>query len=249
METSPNLPAGIHYLAQAMACVFRDQERYIGDPAYADIPLDKLLSPAYLNQIAQNIGAENSSAANSPYLSGSTTNFITADRFGNVVVVTQTINYFWGAGVAVPGRGYILNNQIADFTPNSESANAPAANKIPLSNMAPTMVFRDGRIALAIGSPGARRIVTALAQVLLRYLEGSKDLDDAVHWPRFHFEGKTLHVESNLPFIPELEELGYQIEVHSPLDLFFGGVTCLSWMGASPEGIFDPRRDGDIFLE
>ncbi len=248
-ENSPDLLLGLDYLAQAMGYVFRDQDRYMGDPAFVDIPLNRLLSADYLDQIAKDIAAGKSQTADSHYLSGSTTNFITADRFGTVVVVTQTINYFFGAGIAIPGRGFILNNQVADFTPSPESPNAPAASKIPLSNMAPTMVVKDGEIVMAIGSPGARRIVTALAQVLLHYLGGKKSLDAAVHWPRFHCEGETLHAEGDLPFISELEGLGYQVKVHNPMDLFFGGVTCLSWRDGSPTGIFDRRRDGDVFLE
>lgn len=248
-DGSPVSLAGIDYLARAMGYVFRDQDRYLGDPAQADIPLARLLSPAYLGDVAREAAAGSPLATDSRYLSGSTTNFITADRFGNVVVVTQTINYFFGAGLAVPGRGFILNNQVADFSPAGGSPNAVAGGKTPLSNMAPTLVIGDGKIALAIGSPGARRIVTALAQVLLHALAGKKSIAAAVDWPRFHFEGETLVVEENLPFSSKLEGLGYRVKVHKPLDLFFGGVTCLSWLDGTPQGIFDRRRDGDLFLE
>lgn len=241
--------SGIHYLAQAMGYVFRDQDLYMGDPAHVDMPLDKLISPEYLGSIAEKISSGNSQGTSSRYMSGSTTNFITADKYGNVVVVTQTINYFFGAGVAVPGRGIILNNQVADFTPDPVSPNAPAANKVPLSNMAPTIVTRDGRVALAIGTPGARRIVTAMGQVLLHYLDGGKSLNDAVHSPRLHTEGGTLHIEGDLASAPELEELGYQVKVHDSLDLFFGGVTGLTWQEGQPVGVFDRRRDGDAFLD
>lgn len=250
IEVSLDQPDGIHYLAQAMGYVFRDQDQYMGDPAHVDMPLDKLLSPQYLGDIAEKIVTGNSQKASSRYLSGSTTNFITADKYGNVVVVTQTINYFFGAGVAVPGRGIILNNQVADFTPDPNSPNAPAPNKTPLSNMAPTIVTRDGRIVLAIGSPGARRIVTALGQVLLHYLDSDKSLNDAVHSPRLHTEGGTLHIEGDLGHASELEKLGYQVKVHDPLNLFFGGVTCLAWQeDGPPQGVFDRRRDGDAFLD
>jgi gamma-glutamyltranspeptidase/glutathione hydrolase len=122
---------------------------------------------------------------------------VTADREGNVVVVTQTINHFFGAGVGVPGRGVILNNQVADFTPDPESPNAPAPGKTPLSNMAPTIVVRDGQIVVALGSPGAKRIVTALGQVLLMYLEGGLNFSEAVNFPRFHSLGGPIHIEGD----------------------------------------------------
>lgn len=242
-------PAGIDFLARAMGYVFRDQDLRMGDPAHVQVPLDELLSPRYLGKIAKQIAAGHHLDRTSHQLRGSTTNFVTADRYGNVVVVTQTINLFFGAGIVVPGRGFILNNQVADFTPDPNSPNAPAPNKTPLSNMAPTMVLKDGQLAFALGSPGARRIVTALAQVLLHYLEGGKSLNTAVQFPRFHSEGATLHIEGDLASASELEELGHQVQVHGPLDLFFGGVTGLAWEEGKPMGVFDRRRDGDVFLE
>lgn len=241
--------SGIHYLARAMGYVFRDQDLYMGDPAHVHIPLEKLLSPQYLGSISEEIVTGHSQAASSRYMSGSTTNFITADKEGNVVVVTQTINHFFGAGVAVPGRGIILNNQVADFTPDSDSPNAPGPNKTPLSNMAPTMIIKDGQIALAIGSPGARRIVTALGQVLLHYLEERKSLNEAVQSPRLHTEGDVLRIERDLVPATDLEKLGYQVKVHAPMDLFFGGVTALAWENGQPVGVFDRRRDGDVFMD
>ena len=241
--------SGIDYLARAMGYVFRDQDLYMGDPAHVDIPMDKLLSPDYLGKIAAEISAGQSQAAANRYQSGSTTNFVTADKEGNVVVVTQTINYFFGAGVAVPGRGIILNNQVADFTPDPDSPNAPASGKTPLSNMAPTMVVRDGQIVLALGSPGAKRIVTALGQVLLMYLEGGLNFSDAVHHPRFHSEGAAIRIEGDESIKADLEKLGHQVKLHKNLDLFFGGVTGLAWEEGIPMGVFDRRRDGDVFLD
>lgn len=241
--------AGIDFLAKAMGYVFRDQDFFLGDPAHVQIPLAELLSPQYLRAIAEEIGAGNSPDRTSHPLRGSTTNFVTADKHGNVVVVTQTINLFFGAGVAVPGRGFILNNQVADFTPDPDSPNAAGPHKTPLSNMAPTMVVKDGQVVLAIGSPGARRIVTALAQVLLHYLVGGKSLDAAVQTPRFHTEGAALHIEADLISASELEKLGHQVKVHGPLDLFFGGVTGLAWEKGKPMGVFDRRRDGAVYLE
>lgn len=240
---------GIDYLARAMGYVFRDQDQYMGDPDHVNIPLEKLLSSEYLRQIAQEIAAGHSQAALNHYQSASTTNFVTADREGNVVVVTQTINYFFGSGVTVPGRGIMLNNQVADFCPDPGSPNAPAPGKTPLSNMAPTMVIKDGRVVMALGSPGAKRIVTALAQVLLKYLDGGLSFSEAVNSPRFHSEGATLHIEGDDALKEQLEELGHQVKLHSPLDLFFGGVTGIAWEEGGPVGVYDPRRDGDAFLD
>lgn len=240
--------AGIDYLAKAMGYVFRDQDLYMGDPAHVDIPLDTILSTEYLRQIAQEISAGQTEVAASRYLSGSTTNFVTADQEGNVVVVTQTINYFFGAGVAVPGRGIILNNEGADFTP-APSPNAPGPNKTPLSNMAPTIVTKDGKIVMALGSPGAKRIVTALGQVLLKYLAGGQSFDDAVHSPRIHSEGTTLHIEGDEALQKDLEQLGHRVKLRKELDLFFGGVTGLAWEKGIPIGVADRRRDGAVYLE
>jgi len=240
--------SGIDYLARAMTYVFRDQDQYMGDPDHVQIPLDMLLGRNYLSSIAREVAQGRSAAGQKDHGSASTTNFVTADKEGNVVVVTQTINHFFGAGVAVPGRGIILNNQIADFSPASGSPNAPAPGKTPLSNMAPTIVVRDGRIVLALGSPGAKRIVTALGQVLLMYLEGGLNFREAVQFPRVHTEGGYLHMEGDT-LKKRLEQLGHQVKPHKELDLYFGGVTGIAWEKDGPVGAFDPRRDGDLFLE
>jgi gamma-glutamyltranspeptidase/glutathione hydrolase len=200
-----NSAAGLHRLAEAMAVVFRDRNRWLGDPVDASIPSDRLLSDAYLERERQAIDprrhrlAAELASPSAPPEGSNTTHLSVADREGGMASLTTTLNLPYGNGVMVPGAGFLLNNEMDDFTLKPGSANAfglvqGAANRLapgrrPLSSMTPTLVFRpDGTPWLATGSPGGSRIITAVAQVLLWRMVGGLNLSGAVNAPRLHHQ-------------------------------------------------------------
>jgi gamma-glutamyltranspeptidase/glutathione hydrolase len=228
----------LHRYLDASTLAFADRNRWVGDPAYSDIPLRGLLSQRYADSRAclldpsralptpQPPGdprhpAEDCDASGAtapePREGLSTTHLTTADRWGNVVAYTLTIEQTGGSGITVPGRGFILNNELTDFdfvpiTPGVPDPNLPAPGKRPRSSMAPTLVFADGRPLLAVGSPGGATIITTVLQVLLGRLDRGMTLADAVAAPRASARNGTTQAEPAFLGAPEaaaLRELGH----------------------------------------
>jgi gamma-glutamyltranspeptidase/glutathione hydrolase len=198
-----------HYL-EASRLAFADRNRWVGDPAYVDVPLRGLLSQRFADERRCLIGDR---ANPSPVPPGdpfppfgpgcpeggvavaggaegpSTTHLSVADRWGNVVSYTLTIEQTGGSGMVVPGYGFLLNNELTDFNPEPLFAgvpdpNLPAPGKRPRSSMSPTIVFRDGRPVLAVGSPGGATIITTVLQILVEHLDLGRSLPDAIAAPR-----------------------------------------------------------------
>jgi gamma-glutamyltranspeptidase/glutathione hydrolase len=199
----------LHRYLEASALAFADRNRYVGDPDFVDVPLEELLSQEFADERACLIGPmaavkpvapgspDGSYAPCAPASAGSggsaeetsTTHLTTWDRRGNVVAYTLTIEQTGGSGIVVPGRGFLLNNELTDFnfTPTQGTApdpNLPAPGKRPRSSMSPTIVLDDGRPVLALGSPGGSMIITTVLQTLLNRLDFGYTLPDAVAAPR-----------------------------------------------------------------
>ncbi|GEK21083.1 gamma-glutamyltransferase [Cellulomonas xylanilytica] len=195
----------LHHYLEASALAFADRNRYVGDPAFVDVPLEQLLSDGFAKERACLIDPE--AALPKPVAPGvpdgvydaecpiastgtegsdgqSTTHLTTADRWGNVVSYTLTIESLGGNGIVVPGRGFLLNNELTDFnftdTQGGVDPNLPGPGKRPRSSMAPTIILEDGRPFLALGSPGGSTIITTVLQVLVNRLELEMELPDAV---------------------------------------------------------------------
>ncbi|MFM7514868.1 MAG: gamma-glutamyltransferase, partial [Cyanobium sp.] len=199
-----NSAAGIHALVEAMNLAYRDRNQWLGDPDQVAIPLERLLSAGYASELRRQLDLNRHRPAaalappGAPRREGpNTTHLSVADRQGGLVALTTTLNFAYGNGISVPGAGFLLNNEMDDFTaapgrPNAfqlvqGEANAIAPGRRPLSSMAPTLVFReDGRPWLAIGSPGGSRIITTVTQVLLQRLVWGANLATAVAAPRIH---------------------------------------------------------------
>ncbi|MFC4565610.1 gamma-glutamyltransferase [Nocardiopsis mangrovi] len=200
---------GRHVMLEAAKLAFADRNAYVGDPAYADVPLDTLLSDDYAAQRACHIDLEEAGAA--PVAPGdvaggdgcaaggppagagregpSTTHLVTADRWGGVVSYTMSIEQTGGSGITVPGRGFLLNNELTDFEfevaeSGAGAANLPAPGKRPRSSMAPTIVLRDGEPYLAMGSPGGATIITTVLQLLVDRVDRGLTLPEAMAEPR-----------------------------------------------------------------
>jgi len=196
----------LHLFLEASRLAFADRNAYIADPSFFDVPVRGLLSTGFAAQraalVPQTRAGTSPAAPGNPYAfqpgngtgaqasatvarSGSTTHLVTADRAGNVVSYTFTIESTGGNGIVVPGHGFLLNNELTDFNYDSTThPNRPEGRKRPRSSMSPTIVLRDGRPFLAVGSPGGATIITTVAQVLLERLDLGRSLPAAVAAPR-----------------------------------------------------------------
>ncbi len=197
--------ASLHPMVEAMNLVYRDRNRWLGDPDQVTMPLRRLLSRPYAAELRRQIdpsrhrpAAELDPGLSPPHSAGTnTTHLSVADRQGGLVATTTTLNFAYGNGISVPGAGFLLNNEMDDFaaapgSPNAYGlvqgeANAIAPGRRPLSSMSPTLVFHpDGRPWLATGTPGGSRIPTTVLQVLLNRLVHGHNLATAVASPRVH---------------------------------------------------------------
>jgi len=203
-RTGLNSAASLHPMVEAMNLAYRDRNRLLGDPDQVAMPLDRLLSRGYADQQRQRLRpdrhrpAAELEAEASPLGGGTNTTHISVvDRDGGLVATTTTLNTAYGNGISVPGAGFLLNNEMDDFTAKPGAANAYglrqgeqnaiAPGKRPLSSMTPTLVFTAaGEPLLATGSPGGSRIITTVLQVLLNRLVHGLNLASAVAAPRIH---------------------------------------------------------------
>lgn len=241
--------------------VYADRAFYLGDPAFVQIPVQELLSDVYL---AQRLASYTQKPLPSIAISHGklpvpeseqTTHYCIADRFGNVVNITTTLNSPYGSCLLVNGAGFLLNNEMDDFSakpgvPNQfglvgNTANAVAPGKRMLSSMTPTIVEKNGKVVLAVGTPGGATIITSVFQVCLDVAVFGLPLYDAVQMPRFHHQWlpDKIWVEEGR-FHPDtlaiLEKMGYTVQQRSPI----GRVEAISWLpGAMMEGVADERGD------
>ena len=196
--------AAVHVMTEAMRHAYRDRNTYLGDPAFIDNPTARLLSAPYAESIRAQIqpGRATPSAA-LPGLAAAdehatTTHYSVVDRLGNAVSVTYTINESFGAKVIAGNTGFLLNDEMDDFTAKpgvanvfglvQGNANAVAAGKRPLSSMTPTLVFKDGKPVLVVGTPGGSRIITTVMEVIVNFIDHGMTLQEAVDAPRIHHQ-------------------------------------------------------------
>ena len=229
--------ASAHMMAEAMRLAFFDRNHLLGDPAFVDNPTDRLLSKDYAASLRAQItdkatpsatlGGAMAPASEQPQ----TTHYSVMDRTGNAVAVTYTINGNFGAGVVAGGTGFLLNDEIDDFTikpgaPNlfgliQGKANAIAPGKRPLSSMAPTIVLKDGQVRLVVGSPGGSRIITIVLQAILNVIDHGMTPQQAVDAPRLHLQWlpDILYAEPGAltaETAAALTVMGYRIEEQRP---------------------------------
>ena len=190
--------ATIHLMAEAMQLVFADRNRYLADPEFQEIPFDRLLSEFHakelMNQILPNtVMPELASPALAE--SDSTSHITTADREGNIVSATQTVNHIFGSKVVVPGTGVLLDNTMANFDPHPNLANSVEPYKRVASSMAPVIVYRGDRPAFALGLPGGIRIWTSVAQAIVNIIDHGMTPQEAVEAPRMFTQGQEVELE------------------------------------------------------
>ncbi len=192
----------IHYLAEAMKIAFADREAASGDPAYVNVPVERLTSKAYAEERRRAIdpGRAQAWGAGVAQLEGAhTTHMTAADAFGNVVATTQTINNLFGAKILIPGLGTIPNNYMNLYDPRPGHALSLAPGKRVTTSMSPMMALRDGRLRYALGLPGGKRIFPSAMQALVNLIDHGMTLQEAVEAPRVWTEGNALEIESAVP--------------------------------------------------
>ncbi|MFH1679531.1 MAG: gamma-glutamyltransferase [Candidatus Eisenbacteria bacterium] len=199
-----NSPAYVHLLVEAMKHAFADRAEWPGDPAFVEVPVERLLSGGYLDeraasvQRARALGPDAYGTKAPPPDDRGTSHFGAVDRFGNAAAGTESINYSFGSLVAVPEYGFVLNNTMDDFLTRRGTANLfgllqsernlPAPGKIPLSSMSPTIVLDDEGVLAVAGGSGGPRIISGTAEVLLGVVLFDQDAEEAVAAPRFHHQ-------------------------------------------------------------
>lgn len=248
-----NRPDVLQLWTEVIRRVFADRAKYMGDPAVVKVPLDGLLSKEYAKERAKDIDLNKASSeitAGDPsaYEGAHTTHLSVIDKEGNMVALTQTIECFFGSGVVVPGLGFLLNDEMDDFDVEPGRANSPGPGKKPLSSMSPTLVLKDGKPFLSVGSPGGPRIITAVAQVLSNVIDHGMSIQEAIEAARIHADNESVYVESRIPeqVRQALEAKGQKVTVRKDYDLYFGGAQGVLFDAAKDEfhGGADPRRDG-----
>lgn len=194
--------ASVHYMAEAMRHAYMDRNTFLGDPQFVNNPLDRLLSKSYAAAIREKISADKATPSadvqpgSAPHEKPETTHYSIVDKDGNAVSTTYTVNGLFGAVVIAPGTGFFLNDEMDDFTVKvgeqnlfglmQGETNAIAPGKRPLSSMAPTLVTKDGKTFMVLGSPGGSRIITITLETALNVIDYGMQPQEAVDAPRIH---------------------------------------------------------------
>lgn len=255
--------SALHYEAEVMRRFYADRAQYLGDPDFVKNPIAGLLDPAYIASRRASIDPAHATPSNvvgpgkpAGAESSETTHFDVVDEQGNAVSVTFTLNGGYGNGITVPGLGFLLNNEMDDFTsklgaPNlfglvQGAANAIAPGKRPLSSMAPTIVLRDDKLFAVLGGPGGSRIPSAILQAFVDVVDFGMNPQDAVDAPRIHHQWMPDRITMEKGISPDtieaLKARGHDARYEA------GPVTAEVEMilidGGWLQGAGDPRRSG-----
>lgn len=249
----------VHLFAETFKLAFADRAKYMADTNFVTVPLGGLTSQAYADKRAQdidlNVAMEQAAPDDpSPYEHTDTTHFSVADVDGNCVAITKTINYYFGSGVMVDGYGFMMNNQMDDFSTDPESVNKIEPGKKPLSSMSPTVVLKpDGSPFLVLGTPGGSRIFSGVAEVISRVIDSKMDLHTAISVPKIWNCSNKNNLQYEEPLkgyeqyaltdetVAKLTEMG-----HGELKTTRSGAfQCIMFMDdGTLYGTADPRQDG-----
>ncbi len=250
----------VHLLAEAARLAYADRSRHLGDPDYFDVPVDWLTGKEYARHLASTIDMKKARPSSdvAPGIapapeSPDTTHYSVMDASGMIVATTTTLNFSFGSGIAVPGAGFLLNNEMDDFAakpgvPNAYGllggeANSVAAGKRPLSSMTPTIVLDGDAPWFATGSPGGSRIITAVLQMIVNVIDHQMNLAEATAAPRMHHQWlpDVLQLESG--FSPDTVRLlrarGHDIR---EAQFSMGSLQSVGYRDGVYRGASDPRR-------
>jgi gamma-glutamyltranspeptidase / glutathione hydrolase len=275
LSAEPRVTALFHYL-EASRLAYADRNAYVGDPRYVSVPLSGLLDPAFaatrrclihdqalVSPVAPGnlyppYGTCPAQAAQQPAPEGGhTNNIVTADKWGDVVAFTNTINFFGGSGETVPGYGFLLNNEMTDFdfapaSAGTANPNLPAGGKQPRSSMGPVIAFRDGQPVLSVGAAGGSTIPTTILQIILNHVDFGMSLPAALAAPRVSQRNAATSLAEpdfyNSALAAQLtSQYGEKFSLATgpilPLDNYPGDATALQVLGQNRlEAIAEPVR-------
>lgn len=251
----------VHLIAELEKRVYADRAEYLGDPAFVNVPVQPLLDSHYLDQRAKEINplAISATKAIQPGLEGyHTTHFSILDKQGNAVSNTYTLNLDFGSGVVVQGAGFLLNNEMDDFSakpgvPNvfgvvGNEANSIAPGKRMLSSMTPSLLVKDNQVELVVGTPGGSTIITSIFQVITNLFDFKMPLSQAVAAARFHHQLLPKDQISMEPYSPLSAEVQQQL-LNKGYNLHtqgwnLGDVQAIQVTATTVEAAADPRSRG-----
>lgn len=227
----------LHYEIEAMRHAYVDRNSLLGDPDFSSIPVRRLIDKTYAAKIRETIKPDRAGVSvgikpgAAPHEGSNTTHFSIIDHAGNAVSMTYTLNDWFGAKVVASGTGVLMNDEMDDFTPNPAAAdasgfvqgdaNAIAPGKAPRSSMSPTIITKDGKPVLVLGTPGGSRIITAVLQTILNVVDFRMNVQEAVDAPRIHHQWlpDVTKIE-RYALSPDtrriLEDMGYRFEESEP---------------------------------
>jgi gamma-glutamyltranspeptidase/glutathione hydrolase len=252
----------VHLLAEVARLAFADRSEYLGDPDHYDVPVQWLTSKEYGENLAATIDMQKARDSNDVlpgvepiYESEDTTHVSVMDKEGNVVANTTTMNFSFGSGIAVPGAGFLLNNEMDDFSAKPGAMNAfgmlggdaneVAAGKRPLSSMTPTIVFVDGEPWFATGSPGGSRIITVVLQMIVNVIDHGMNIAEAANAPRMHHQWYPDVLSLEPGFSPDtvriLQQRGHDVQNSRTSS---GSTQTVSFSNGLFRGASDTRRPG-----
>lgn len=250
---APDSPEKLHILADTFAMAYADRGKYMGDTKFVEVPVKGLLNKEYAKKLAAKIvpdKAMENVMPDDPWMfeHEDTTHYSVADKEGNMVAVTSTVNFYFGSKVGVPGYGFVLNNEMDDFVVGPDHPNSIAGGKTPLSSMSPTVILKDGKPFAALGSPGGTTIIAAVAQVISNLIDHNMTMQEAVDFPRIKgFRDMKIDYEGRIPAetITALEAMGHIPTKSDDWNRSFGSVNSVRYApDGTLDGAGDPRRDG-----
>jgi gamma-glutamyltranspeptidase/glutathione hydrolase len=259
-----NSAASLHELAEAEKLAYADRAAYLGDPDFVKIPVAGLISKTYAEHLRALIAPDHARPAGDirpgepeRYESDQTTHFSIVDGDGNAVANTYTLNLPYGSGLVAEGTGILLNNELDDFAAKPGAANvygllggdanAPGPMKRPLSSMSPTLVFKDGKLLMATGSPGGSRIISVVLQIILDVIDHGLNVAEAENAPRAHDQlwPDELRIERGISpdTIRLLEAMGHKVVLR---DAMGSANTIVRTPDGELEGASDLRQRGTL---
>ncbi|MDY0392460.1 MAG: gamma-glutamyltransferase [Candidatus Bipolaricaulis sp.] len=268
-------PTVVHIIAEALKLAFADRDPVVGDPDFYDVPVIGLTSKEFAAERVKFISLDsaivpaetpvgdpwpyNTTVQSTDTLvgagaeSGCTTHVSVVDKDGNAVSLTQTLSSFWGSRIAVPGYGFILNNEYTNFNAyrkdRPDDINVAGPYKRPRTVIAPTILLDRGEVFLVIGTPGAGRIPGVIVETVVNVVDFCMNLEDAITAPKYYSRNSVKNLEIEGGFSPELiaalQALGHQIKEYGPLDVYFGGTNAVMVLAdGTMIGVADIRRLG-----
>ncbi len=248
----------VHMLAETMRRYFADRSEYLGDPDFFKVPISTLLNPKYILSLRESINPDHATPSDqikpgklATFESMETTHFSIVDAQGNAVSVTYTLNAGFGSGVTATKLGFLLNDEMDDFAPKpgeanmfgliQGEANAIAPRKTPLSSMVPTIVSKEGKLFLVVGSPGGPTIINTVLQTILNAIDFKMNAQEAVDQPRIHHQWMPDVLSLEKTFSPDTMDLlrakGHQLRIQPAI----GEIAAILYDGTWLQGAADGR--------